>query len=170
MEKRAGESCKRLWYQNRNKVYKCFDPFIAVINPYGGVYPKYELKTFTTMDKLLSYMNEGGLFVNVADIPGYFACTPSIKPWRKIDTALREAPYAYRVLPNLPNGLIIPIKRFPLFELTPFTRELGVDVYKIEDFPIFNWGVLKFEKESENISSGNIELKVHRAAVCKDKT
>jgi len=142
-----------------------FDPFIAVINPYGGVYPEFDLKNFKTMNKMLSYMNEGGLFVNVADIPGYFACNPSIKPWRKIDTALREAPYAYKVLPN---GLIIPIKRFPLFELTPFTRELGVDVYKIEDSPIFNWGVLEFEKEFENISSGNIEVKVHRAAVCKD--
>jgi len=142
-----------------------FDSFIAVINPYGGVYPEYDLKTFKVMDKILSYTNEGGIFVNVADIPGYWACNPSIKPWRKIITALKEAPYAYHVSED---KLIIPIKRFPLFELTPFTRELGVDVYKTEKFRIFNWGVLEFEDEFKNSSSGDIEVKVHRVAVCKD--
>jgi hypothetical protein len=142
-----------------------FDSYNAIINPYGGVYPEYDLKNFKTMNKILSYINEGGLFVNVADIPCYWACNPSIEPWRRIDTALREAPYAY----INKDGLVIPIKRFPLFELTPFTRELGVDVYIIEDYSNFNWGVLEFEDEYfKKFEVGNLEVKVHRAAEVKD--
>lgn len=142
-----------------------FDRYNAIINPYGGVYPEYDLKNFKTMNKILSYINEEGLFVNVADIPGYFACNPSIKPWRKIDTALKDAPYAYEVNP----GLIIPVKRFPLFELTPFTRELGVDVYNIEKDSIFNWGILDFEKGFEKKSEvSDLKVKVHRAAAVKE--
>lgn len=142
-----------------------FDKYNAIINPYGGVYPEYDLKNFKTMNKILSYINEEGLFVNVADIPCYWACNPSIKPWRRIDTALREAPYAYKNK----DGLVIPIKRFPLFELTPFTRELGVDVYIIEDYSNFNWGVLEFADEFfKKFGVGDLEVKVHRAAEVKD--
>ena len=142
-----------------------FDRYNAIINPYGGVYPEYDLKNFETMNKILTYISEGGLFVNVADIPCYWACDPSIKPLRRIDTALREAPYAY----INKEGLVIPIKRFPLFELTPFTRELGVDVYKIEVCSNFDWGVLEFEDACfKKFEVGDLEVKVHRAAEVKD--
>ena len=142
-----------------------FDKYNAIINPYGGVYPEHDLKNFKTMNKILTYISEGGLFVNVADIPCYWACNPSIKPWRKIDTALREAPYAY----INKDGLVIPIKRFPLFKLTPFTRELGVDIYRIEDCSNFDWGVLEFEDAwFKKFEVGDLEVKVHRAAEVKD--
>ena len=142
-----------------------FDMYNAIINPYGGVYPEYDLKNFKTMNKILSYIYEGGLFVNVADIPCYWACNPSIKPWRRIDTALRDAPYAYRNLDE--DRLIIPIIRFPLFELTPFTRELGIDVYNIEKDSISKWGILEFENGFER-KSKVIDIKVQRAAVVKE--
>jgi hypothetical protein len=147
-----------------------FDRYNAIINPYGGVYPEYDLKNFKTTNKILNYINEGGLFVNVADIPCYWACNPSIKPWRRIDTALRDAPYAYEVYKEKSKEeLIIPIKRFPLFELTPFTRELGADVYNIQEEPISNWGILEFEKRFERQSEvSDIKVKVHRAAVVKE--
>jgi len=52
-------------------VGKNFDPYITILNPYGGVYPEGDVKNFETMNKILNYVNEGGLFVNVADILGY---------------------------------------------------------------------------------------------------
>jgi hypothetical protein len=148
-----------------------FDMYNAIINPYGGVYPEYDLRNFKIMNRILNYINEGGLFVNVADIPCYFACNPSIKPWRKIDTALRDAPYAYKVYKEeSKEELIIPIKRFPLFELTPFTRELGVDVYKTEkeNLPI-DLGLLELENGFEKVSDiSSINVKVRRVAKVKE--
>jgi len=142
-----------------------FDKYNAIINPYGGVYPEYDLRTFKTMDKIIKYIREGGLFVNVAEIPCYFACDPSIKPWRKIESALRDAPYAYQ---KHKDGLIIPIKRYTLFALTPFTKELGVDIYKVEDYPISNWSVLEFDDEFEGkFEDIDINVKVHRVAIVK---
>jgi hypothetical protein len=41
------------------------------------------LKDFSTLDKILDYVREGGLFVNVADIPSYWAYDPYLR--RKID-------------------------------------------------------------------------------------
>jgi hypothetical protein len=147
-----------------------FDKYNAIINPYGGVYPEYDLKNFKTMNKILSYINEGGLFVNVADIPCYWACDPSIKPWRRIDTARKGAPYAYiheSLGDQIKLGRIIPFTQFPLFELTPFTSELGVDVYNIEK-EIPEWGILEFEDNFLKIEVGDLKVEVHRAARVRD--
>ena len=131
-----------------------FDMYNAIINPYGGVYPEFDLENFKTMNKILNYMKDGGLFINVADIPGFFACNPSIKPWRRVVTAQKDAPYAY-VQQN--NKLIKPIAQIPLFHLTPFTRELGVDIYTTE---FSEKGFLEFEL-------GDLKIEVHRVAVVK---
>ena len=147
-----------------------FDSYNAIINPYGGVYPEYDLKNFKTMNKILSYINEGGLFVNVADIPCYWACNPSIKPWRRIDTARKGAPYAYIHEYSgdpLKLGRIIPFAQFPLFKLTPFTSELGVDVYNIEKI-IPKWDILEFEDIFLKIKVGDLKVNVHRAAGVRD--
>ena len=147
-----------------------FDMYNAIINPYGGVYPEYDLKNFKTMNKILSYIYEGGLFVNVADIPCYWACNPSIKPWRRIDTARKGAPYAYIHEYSgdpLKLGRIIPFAQFPLFKLTPFTSELGVDVYNIEKI-IPKWDILEFEDIFLKIKVGDLKVNVHRAAGVRD--
>ncbi|MBZ5640261.1 MAG: hypothetical protein LAO51_16065 [Acidobacteriia bacterium] len=60
-----------------------FEPYSAVLNPYGGVYPELEPDALGTLNKIADYVNRGGLFVNVADIPCYWSHNPRIN--RKID-------------------------------------------------------------------------------------
>jgi len=125
-----------------------FDKYNAIINPYGGVYPEYDLENLETMNKILSYIKDGGLFVNVADIPGFFACNPSIEPWRRVVTARKDAPYEYILQDNRAK----PYAQMHLFHLTPFTRELGVDIYTVE-----------YSSEQGFLESG--KFKIHRVAV-----
>jgi len=50
--------------------------YMLVLNPYGGAYPERNLQTFATLDKIFEYVAKGGLFVNVADVPGFYADPP----------------------------------------------------------------------------------------------
>jgi hypothetical protein len=52
---------------------KNFDPYIMVLNPYGGVYPEYDVEHNGTLTKILDYVRAGGVFVNVADVPCFWA-------------------------------------------------------------------------------------------------
>jgi hypothetical protein len=62
---------------------KAFDPFDAVVNPFGSTYPEANFQVFPVYQRLLKYIREGGLFVNVADVPTYFAFNPNLN--RSID-------------------------------------------------------------------------------------
>ena len=55
------------------KASQNLDPYIMVLNPYGGVYPEYDLETDVTFTKVLRYVKAGGVFINVADVPGFWA-------------------------------------------------------------------------------------------------
>lgn len=65
-------------------VGKSFDSYVAILNPYGGVYPELDLKNLSTLEKIANYVKEGALFINVADIPAYWAYSPDLH--RKVDT------------------------------------------------------------------------------------
>ena len=54
------------------KASQNLDPYIMVLNPYGGVYPEYDLETDVTFTKVLRYVKAGGRFINVADVPGFW--------------------------------------------------------------------------------------------------
>jgi len=97
-----------------------FDPYTAIINPYGGVYPEHNLGKLETLDKILKYVEEGGLFVNVADIPGYFAYNELLK--RKLDIT-PPAFWAIR-----PDGKIEPIRPF---DRTPLMEKVGLRAYSV---------------------------------------
>jgi hypothetical protein len=60
-----------------------FDSFDAVINPFGATYPEASFRDFPIYARLLEYVQAGGLFVNVADIPTYSAFNANLK--RSID-------------------------------------------------------------------------------------
>jgi len=55
-----------------------------VINPYGGVYPEDDLSTLKSLDNIFDYVRNGGIYVNIADIPFYYAYERNLK--RRIDT------------------------------------------------------------------------------------
>jgi hypothetical protein len=60
-----------------------FDSFDAVINPFGATYPEASFQDFPVYVRLLEYVQEGGLLVNGADIPTYFAFNVNLR--RSID-------------------------------------------------------------------------------------
>lgn len=135
-----------------------FDPYTAIVNPYGGVYPERNLKNFETLNKIIEYVTGGGLFVNVADIPSYFAYNQLLR--RRLDAT----PLIYGIK-SMPNGRIqiIPVRPF---ELTPLMEKLGLRVLNIEEkLKPYDWDI-KFEDEFKEILNSRIcKIKVHRAVV-----
>lgn len=95
-----------------------FDSYSAILNPYGGTYPEVDLGNLTTFREILRYVREGGLFVNVADIPTYWAYSPLLR--RKIDNTPSTD------IPINRDGkiLIIPLRPFGR---TPLMNELGLE-------------------------------------------
>lgn len=141
-------------------IKKNFDPYFGILNPYGSVYPERDIKNSETLNKILTYVSEGGLFINVADIPGYYAYNLLLR--RRLDAT----PPIYGI-DRTPNGRIqiIPVRPF---ELTPFMEKLGLRVLNIERTPLFNWNV-EFEEKFNSIVNKIWEdkhhINVHRAVV-----
>ena len=48
------------------------DRYLIIINPYGSVYPEINIENLTVMRLILHFVHNGGIFVNVADIPFFF--------------------------------------------------------------------------------------------------
>lgn len=132
-----------------------FDPYLAILNPYGGVYPEMDLKNFETLNKIFNYVNESGLFINVADVPGYWAYNPFLK------RRLNATPAIYGISKIL--GGIFPTKEMP-FELTPFMEKLGLRILNLQYGELCKWDV-----EIENIFGSlkeNIDhITAYRAAI-----
>lgn len=66
------------------KKIKDIKKFPIIINPYGGVYPEENISSLKSLDEIFYYVRDGGIFVNVADIPFYYAYEKNLK--RRIDT------------------------------------------------------------------------------------
>jgi hypothetical protein len=49
-----------------------WNKYYAVLNPYGGMYPEKNDIEKETLNKIFKYVADGGIFINVADIPGYW--------------------------------------------------------------------------------------------------
>lgn len=155
IEKLARENKVRIKVKLIN-VGKSFDPYAVVLNPYGGVYPERDLKNYGTLNKILTYVSEGGLFVNVTDVPGYFAYNPLLR--RRLDAT----PPIYGI--NIADGQISVLPVRP-FEHTPFMKELGLQVLNTEQSSShFRWKG-EFEEEFKEIVQEIMEINVHRAVV-----
>ena len=105
-----------------------FDRFVAILNPYGGVYPETNLRDLSVLKKILGFVGEGGTFINVADIPSYFAYDQKLD--RRLDTT---SPIFV-----VQNNQIQPLR---LFEMTPLMKELGLRVLNTQlqqDFSQFS--------------------------------
>lgn len=84
----------------------------VVVNPYGSVYPEIDLEGGRSLEHILQYVRGGGTFVNVADVPSYFAYSPTLR--RRVDAT----PAVF--VPGA--GLAHP------FPFTPLLRKLGLTV------------------------------------------
>ncbi len=54
------------------------DSYTAIVNPFGGTYPESSFDGYPVYERLLKYIARGGIFVNVADLPTYFAHNPRL--------------------------------------------------------------------------------------------
>jgi len=97
-----------------------FSEYAAIINPYGGVYPEKDLKQLDTLNKIISYVKNGGYFLNVADIPSYWAYNLELN--RKLDNT---------------NPVYDPNTLFPIrpFSETPLIKTLGLTVVNLDNTP-----------------------------------
>jgi len=96
-----------------------FDTFVAILNPYGEVYPELNVRTLSSLRRIISYDGGGGLFVNVAGIPSYYAYNSMLK--RFVDTT--QAVFAS----DVDKGVLSLIVTRP-FQLTPLMQEMGLQV------------------------------------------
>jgi hypothetical protein len=128
-----------------------FDRYVAIINPYGGVYPEDDLPSLgnvgTTMGEIVEYVGRGGIYINVADIPGYYAYSLSLH--KRLDTT----PFLYTDATFLE-------KRRP-FELTPLMLKLGLQILNTDGF---KWENAEYEPPLDRIPSVT-GLEVDRAVV-----
>ena len=134
---------------------KKFDSYFAILNPYGGVYPEFDLKNFETLNKIFAYVREGGLFVNTADVPGYWAYNPFLK------RRLNATPLIFSITKIL--GDIFPVYERH-FEFTPFMEKLGLRIMNLQYNELSKWSVefeTKFNKLKENME----EIQVYRAVI-----
>lgn len=99
---------------------KSFDSYVAIINPYGGCYPEKDMKNFQTLNDIFNYVNKGGRFVNIADIPGYWLYSISLK--RKLEAA--KSIYGIGVQKNGEPYY----RRTVMFAEVPFMQRLGLMV------------------------------------------
>lgn len=111
---------------------KEFMRYIAIINPYGGVYPELDEQRYYSFNKIFEYVKEGGIFINVADIPGYYEFNLNIK--RRLDTT-----------PPVYDPSTYASGR-PFAE-TPFMRRLGLQVLNVES----NQNINHWDVQMENI-------------------
>ncbi|MDD2679383.1 MAG: hypothetical protein PHO03_01075 [Candidatus Omnitrophica bacterium] len=130
-----------------------FDWYAAILNPYGGVYPERSLKEHATLNKIFNYVEDGGIFVNVADIPGYWAYNPLLK--RRLDAT----PQIYgTVMDKFGHITFVPAR---LFELTPFMEKLGLRVRNSENQNNFSdWSF-----DSKFSISEQLKISVDRVAI-----
>ncbi len=135
---------------------KHFNRYAVIINPYGGVYPETNLVRGTTRDQIFAYVAEEGLFVNVADIPGFWAYSKAIERKR------HATPPIWGLSES---GIIGQIA----FTRTPFIVNLGLGVYDTEGLldtegvPLTDWNT-ECEGEFGFLQEGSRKMLVHRVA------
>jgi hypothetical protein len=125
-----------------------FDKYVAILNPYGGVYPETNLRNLSTLKKIIAFVDSGGVFVNIADIPTYWAYHVKLK--RKVDTT--------KPIYTVSQNQLIPIRPF---QLTPLMKELGLSVLNVsplnQNFGGFSQNPTSIVSERIAILESNIE-------------
>ena len=61
-----------------------FEKYPCVINPYGETYPEKNAATLSSIDTIFNYVKNGGVYVNAAGVPFYYAYESNLQ--RRVDT------------------------------------------------------------------------------------
>lgn len=127
---------------------KSLPRYCLVVNPYGGVYPESDLENRTTLRTIFSYVAGGGFFLNVADIPGFWAYS----------AMLHRRQHATPAIWGVREGGYTGIRPF---KLTPFMAQLGLEVLNSEGTSMFEWPA-KPHQECASLGIPDDPLAVHR--------
>jgi hypothetical protein len=131
-------------------VRKNLDSYAAIVNPFGGAYPETDIKNTESLNKIFDYVTSGGLFVNVADIPGYWQYNHVLK--RLVDAT---PPIYFGLSPH-------DVGEIRKFGLTPFMKMMGLKGYNTEGTDVFDWDV-EITKEFKKAGRSLGKIKVERA-------
>ena len=103
---------------NAKLVYanESINSYNAIINPFGGNYPESSFDGFPVYNKLLKYIRQGGFFVNVADIPTYWAYNPNLK----------------HILDRTPAVYGVAGEEVRFFNRAPLMEELALRIFNVE--------------------------------------
>lgn len=145
------------------------DRYNAVLNPYGSVYPEIDIKQVSVLNTILDYVLSGGLFINVADIPFYWAYDPE----REVLYDLVKYTHQYVPFEYESNDCVLRlksghIKSFGPFPETPFLTELKINVINTETIinrkieP--NYSTLKVKEQSFHVKDLD-SVAINRAVV-----
>lgn len=115
-----------------NKSESSFLKYPVVINPYGGSYPEKDVSTFRSLTHIFSYVCNGGIYVNIADIPFYYAFDQSLR--RRIDTTPLAGDFS----------------QLRSFLQTILTKKLHCFVFGLKDGDDFNNGITRVISLSNN--------------------
>ncbi|HEV8340695.1 MAG TPA: hypothetical protein VGR25_13730 [bacterium] len=129
MKAEAAKLARRVVVE-RITVEAYFQSYCAILNPYGGVYPESDLAQFGTLGRVFDYVDTGGVFINVADVPGYYAYSKTLR--RRLETT----PVVFAPQPT-PGGGSTLAPMYP-YQLTPFLQRLGMRVVGVERTPLAN--------------------------------
>jgi hypothetical protein len=136
-----------------------FDRFVAIVNPYGEVYPERNVRRFSTLHKIISYVSFGGLFLNVAGIPSYYAYSSPLR--RFVDTT--QAIFSGDVT----GGTLSLFVTRP-FQLTPLMQELSLQIVSFKSGAICSINSLLNISGMVGLHNGQLTLR--RAAILEANT
>lgn len=150
------------------------DRYNVILNPYGSAYPEINIKGIPALNTILDYVLNGGLFVNVADIPFYWAYDPQ----REILYDLMKHTYQYIPSEYESDGQLLRLKSLQMqsfgpFTETPFLNE--VKVYVINTETVQNGEIkpsyhcLKLKDESLSIKEIR-SVAINRVALVERRT
>lgn len=153
----------RIWF---------IDRYLVIINPYGPRYPEIDIENLNVMKSILHFVHNGGVFVNVADIPFFFPF--DIKRGILYCPTGKGLPHYYKAIMHKLYQLL-GIKEYqqpiPGYD-SPFSNSVMVDILATE--------VNRFNPETGNIErlGKQISLKlknkdlvlqdvaIHRGIIC----
>jgi hypothetical protein len=109
------------------------DRYSVILNPYGSAYPEVNTKDLPVLHTILNYVLHGGLFVNVADIPFYWAYDSQRAVFYDL------AKYSHQLTPTeyIIDGNTLRLEAWSLrsfgpFPETPFLSEVKVNMINTE--------------------------------------
>lgn len=100
-QNRAGKNNITLDFNTIDITKENLSKFEIIINPYGGSYPEEDPINLSSLNKILNYIDNGGIFVNISDVPFFWQVNPKTKTWAinyngiQFQSMLIQKPFTY---------------------------------------------------------------------------